>query len=399
VGNAIKFTEEGGVKVQLRLVDSPATQRADGGQLTIDVIDSGIGMKPDALAKNFDPFSQADNSITRRFGGTGLGLSISKRLAEAMGGEVTVQSDYGHGSTFTVLIATGSLEDIVMVDAETLEAQRSEVAQQGETAIDLPPCKILVADDSPANRKLIHLVLERAGATVTLAENGQQALEHATQQTFDIIFMDMQMPVMDGYTATRHLRDQGYDLPIIALTADDMRGSEEKCRQAGCSGFMTKPIDMDKLIGTIAGLLGHVPSKKSAEPAAHPARGPLLLPPHSPADGTNRAEQPAENQGSLAAGDAAPLVSSLPTDDPEFAEIVVEFVDRLCEKMDEMDRAWQEGDVEDGALDEGIWRHSRTGGGHRTGPPAETLAKQGPTDRIPASLAELRRMSGRVVAN
>ena len=218
-----------------------------------------MGMTEEAQAKIFDPFVQADNSVTRNYGGTGLGLAISLRFAEALGGHLTVQSELGHGSTFSLTIPTGSLCDVPLLNAQQGEQKLKQQAASVRTTeqVRLPPGRMLLVDDGEFNRKLIQVILNRAGLEVTEAENGQQAVDLANAEHFDVILMDMQMPVMDGYSATRTLRSQGHALPIIALTANAMSGDEELCRAAGCSGFVTKPVDMDELILVLSEQLGH----------------------------------------------------------------------------------------------------------------------------------------------
>ena len=268
VGNAIKFTEQGGVSVISRI-----TNENGKPQLAIDVTDTGIGISESAIKSIFDPFSQADTSITRRFGGTGLGLAISLQLAEAMGGEVTVSSTPGEGSTFTVTIDTGSLDGIQLLSAAEAQAASERVEPETQEVRTLPPGKVLVADDGEANLKLLKLVLGRAGMTVVTVENGLLAVEAARAEEFDIVLMDMQMPVMDGYTATATLREEGFTLPIVALTANVMQTDETKCRDAGCSGFLPKPIDMDDLftivaeqMGVEAGTVAQPPKPDNEEP-------------------------------------------------------------------------------------------------------------------------------------
>jgi len=248
VGNAIKFTETGGVKIVIRLLAN-----SEKPQLAIDVIDSGIGISPEGLGKIFNPFVQADSSVTRRFGGTGLGLTISRRFAVALGGELTVASALGRGSTFTVTLDTGPLDGIRLLDAP--EARTSSARSGSRTAKDLPklpPARVLVADDGEENRQLITVILTRAGVQVKNADNGEVAVRMATSQPFDLILMDMQMPVLDGYAATTRLRQQGLTIPIVALTANAMKGDEEKCRAAGCSAFVAKPVDIDELMRCLA---------------------------------------------------------------------------------------------------------------------------------------------------
>ncbi len=252
LGNAIKFTEAGGVKIVARLLNDSAKP-----QLAIDVIDTGIGISADGLGKIFNPFVQADSTVTRRFGGTGLGLTISRRFASAMGGELTVASEMGKGSTFTVTLDTGPLEGIRLLDAPGAQTTAPRSGDPSSKELPkLPPARILVADDGEANRQLITVILTRAGVQVENAENGDVAVRMATSQAFDLILMDMQMPVMDGYAATTRLRQMGLSIPIVALTANAMKGDQEKCTAAGCSAFLAKPVDIDDLMRCLAEQLG-----------------------------------------------------------------------------------------------------------------------------------------------
>jgi signal transduction histidine kinase/ActR/RegA family two-component response regulator len=248
VGNAIKFTQQGGVTI-----DASIETHGENSLLKFVVTDTGIGIADDKLAAIFDPFVQADSSVTRRFGGTGLGLAISRSIAEALGGDLTVSSQSGVGSKFTATVATGGL--VTKRVAETASNKPvSDITSGGSAGYDLTGVRVLVVDDGATNRKLIHLLLERRGAQVSMAENGAIALLAATEHEFDIILMDMQMPVMDGYTATAELRRRGFGAPIVALTANAMKGDREKCEQAGCSDYLSKPIDGDTLIAKVAQL-------------------------------------------------------------------------------------------------------------------------------------------------
>jgi signal transduction histidine kinase len=258
IGNAIKFTETGSVRVVTRLVQSTTKPSS----IRFDVIDTGIGMTPKQAAKLFQPFTQADASTARKYGGTGLGLTISKRLAEMFGGDITISSRLGKGSTFSVTVETGPLNNVPMLEnvTETMAERRQEVTATPAPATRLD-CRILLAEDGPDNQRLIAFVLKKAGADVTLAENGLIARDKALAAQdagtpFNVILMDMQMPVMDGYTATRELRDADYRGPIVALTANAMAGDEEKCREAGCDRYATKPIDRVSLLGMIAQFSG-----------------------------------------------------------------------------------------------------------------------------------------------
>ncbi|WP_339733497.1 PAS domain S-box protein [uncultured Gimesia sp.] len=255
VGNAIKFTETGTIEIVVRLLNS----KGDEPKLQLDVIDSGIGIPEEKIEKLFSPFTQADGSTTREFGGTGLGLTISKRLVELLGGMVSVSSKTGEGSTFTVTIATGPLGNVKMVQSSTESILEED---SPETVVDnsvtpLQNYRILYAEDGPDNQRLISFILKKAGAEVTVVENGQIAVDAAAKAVaeddpFDVILMDMQMPVLDGYAATRRLRNIKYSKPIIALTAHAMSTDQQKCLDAGCDDYATKPINRKKLIQTIA---------------------------------------------------------------------------------------------------------------------------------------------------
>ena len=262
IGNAIKFTEVGGVRLVTQFADD-----ADDPALQFDVIDTGRGMTEEQKAKLFQPFTQVDNSTTRQFGGTGLGLTISKRFAEMLGGDITVAAtEMGVGSTFRVTVATGPLDGVKMIDdpmsATTVDTEEAAgfnphgAAQAEACGSSKLDCRILLAEDSPDIQRLIAFFLKKAGADVTVTENGKFALDATlvardVGNPFDVILMDMQMPVMDGYEAVRHLRRKGYTGPIIALTAHAMADDREKCIKAGCDDYATKPIDRKKLIATI----------------------------------------------------------------------------------------------------------------------------------------------------
>lgn len=261
VGNAIKFTEVGEVRLSSRIVDANSNEP----QLRFDVIDSGIGIAQDKITNLFQPFSQADTSTTRNFGGTGLGLAISQRLARKLGGDVAVTSCPGKGSTFALTVSTGNLDWVNFVEGPCLvrpEPDTTDPKPLSEIRID---ARVLLAEDGIDNQRLISFVLKKAGAKVVVAENGEVAYklalaEQAQGNAFDVILMDMQMPVMDGYQATRSLRDSGYTRPIIALTAHAMNDDRAKCINAGCDDYSTKPIDRKALLALIAKYQAQTPS-------------------------------------------------------------------------------------------------------------------------------------------
>ena len=264
VGNAIKFTDEGGVRVGIAMED--ADDRA--ARLRIQVSDTGIGMSAAQLDRLFRPFTQAELSTTRRFGGTGLGLAISKRLAEALGGALQAQSVEGQGSSFTLNIDPGVLTGVRMLQSleGTTLATETRAASSQEAQL---PARVLLAEDGCDNQRLISVILRRAGMSVDIAENGRIACQMALQAaadgaSYDAILMDMQMPEMDGCEATRELRRRGFSRPIIALTANVMKQDRERCMDAGCSDFTTKPIDRLALIETVRRHILRVPTQSEA---------------------------------------------------------------------------------------------------------------------------------------
>ncbi len=250
-GNAIKFTEHGGITVRLELL---AATPASGPMLAFDVVDTGIGLAPEEQTRIFEAFAQGDASLTRRHGGTGLGLTISRALARLLGGELTVESTPGRGSTFRATVSTGPLEGVRMLDVpEALEVQAQRPAVEVERPPERLTGRVLVAEDGADNQALISLVLRRAGLELELAADGQSAYESVVAaeergEPFDLVVMDMQMPLMTGYEATAALRRDGFDLPILALTAQAMAGDREKCLAAGCNEYLSKPIDRERLV-------------------------------------------------------------------------------------------------------------------------------------------------------
>ncbi|MCB9879258.1 MAG: response regulator [Planctomycetes bacterium] len=236
VGNAVKFTERGTVEV---VMDHDAIAE----QLIIDVRDTGIGMTAEQLTRVFQPFEQADVSTTRRFGGTGLGLAISLQLAQALGGDLVAESELGAGSCFRLTIHAPALRDVTPT---CTAAQLTPTPELG--------ARVLLVEDGRDNQRLIQHLLRRVGCSVEIAENGQQCLDRlrAPDTAFDLVLMDMQMPVMDGLTATRTLRRSGYKLPIVALTANALATDELACQEAGCDAFLSKPIDRALMYRVVA---------------------------------------------------------------------------------------------------------------------------------------------------
>jgi PAS domain S-box-containing protein len=274
VSNAIKFSKPGG-RVSLRIgVCRPQPSRVL--TLVIEVEDRGIGMTPAQIEQLFTPFQQADSSTTRRFGGTGLGLSITRRLTEAMNGEMTVRSLYGQGSCFSVAIPLSSVDEHVawfgVAELERHAAIECKPDQNG----DLPALtgRVLLAEDSLDNQRVIIYHLRRMGLEIDTAENGKLAVEKALTDRFDLILMDMQMPELDGYGATSSLRCAGYLGPIIAFTAHAMKEDREKCLRAGCTDYVTKPVEAGALARTVerylkAPVVGSRVDRDRIEPSAN----------------------------------------------------------------------------------------------------------------------------------
>ncbi|QDT88236.1 ammonium transporter [Gimesia chilikensis] len=253
IGNAIKFTPDGG---QVSVETSCLNPGSPEPLLQFKIIDTGIGMNAEQVAGLYQPFVQADSSTTRKFGGTGLGLAISKRLAKMLGGDLTCQSTPDVGTTFTLQIQIGESESLEYYndpqDALVAAAHKPAPVIAKPVQAANRSCSVLLAEDGEDNQRLISMLLRKEGAAVKLAENGEIAVRYAMHaleqgQPFDVILMDMSMPVLDGYGATQKLREQGYKLPIIALTAHAMNGDREKCIAAGCTDYATKPVNREKL--------------------------------------------------------------------------------------------------------------------------------------------------------
>jgi nitrogen-specific signal transduction histidine kinase/CheY-like chemotaxis protein len=256
ISNALKFTDHGEVRIGVDV-----NQQEGQPILEISVTDTGIGIYQQQLSELFKPFSQTGFSQRRRFGGTGLGLSISKRLAEGMGGAISVESEPGVGSRFTLSLPLSAkqLEKQYSSPALALAPTSSPVVAQ--EALPTIESRILLADDRRDIWRIGKYFLEKAGATVTVVEDGLQAVEETERaardgRPFDLIIMDMQMPVMTGPEAVAELRQAGFDRPIIALTADVMDGEREACIAMGCNDYFPKPINGSGLVKLVAMHLG-----------------------------------------------------------------------------------------------------------------------------------------------
>ncbi len=240
VGNAIKFTSAGKICLRMR-----QEKVADKTFLLFVVTDTGCGIPADAHSKLFEPFVQADSSTTRKYGGTGLGLALSRNLARALGGDLRLtESAPGKGSTFTLTIQLGA-----ELPPEASGAGKNARAPEQSDRLD--GVRVLLAEDNLDNEELITKCLVRAGASVEAAHDGAEAVKLAELRPFDVVLMDIQMPVLDGYEATRRLRAAGLKIPIFALTAHAMVEERQKCAQAGCTDCLTKPLDFAALIKAI----------------------------------------------------------------------------------------------------------------------------------------------------
>jgi PAS domain S-box-containing protein len=381
VGNAIKFTEQGSVTVTCRLMKTPPEPR-----LLIEIADTGIGIPQDKIESIFEPFTQADATVGRRFGGTGLGLSISRKFAQALGGDITVESQLGKGSIFKVTLKTGDLQGVPFLQPEELATVAHGVEAKTQRRWQFPKARVLIVDDGAENRELLRLLLQEAGLMVDEAENGQVGVEKAAAGHYDVILMDVNMPVLDGFAATRKLRQQGLKTSIIALTANAMKGFEEECLDAGYSGYFSKPIDIDRFIEMMAKLLGGQPVEKEIGLGLTPPVG-------SPPDRVVA-------EGESAA--ASPIFSKLPGNSEKFRHLIVRFVARLKEQLQAVEQARLRGQLEEIAA----FAHWLKGAGGTVGfdeftaPAAnlEKLAKEsGSEPEIQQAIAHLTGLAERLV--
>jgi len=275
ISNAIKFTTQGHVHVKVSLHE-------DNGHATLhfDVEDTGIGIPRDRQKAIFESFTQADGSTSRKYGGTGLGLTITRHLAELLGGSLSLTSTPGEGSVFSLVIPTG----VALGEGPLLNQHRGtdpECETSGAAESVTFSGRVLVAEDVEGNQKLMARTLGKFGIDVAIVEDGRQAVREALSQRFDLILMDMQMPTMNGYEATRVLKEQGCETPIVALTANVMKGDDQRCREAGCDGYLAKPLDHRKLLDLLARYLSvhrsHLKHTRDlSTPLAHDSDAPCV---------------------------------------------------------------------------------------------------------------------------
>ena len=298
--NAIKFTAKGGVCIKV-FCD------IEGELLHMEVIDTGIGLTREQISRIFNPFTQADSSTTRKYGGTGLGLHLSKKLAEKLGGDITVESTPGEGSCFKVTIATGTI-DKASLCFSVPEIQSSDIqpilGNKGSEGVKLSG-RVLLTEDNIDNQRLISMYLKKLGADITIANNGKEAIDIVNTKEFDLILMDMQMPIMNGIEATVFLRKKGYSKPIVALTANAMKEEVDACYKAGCDDFIQKPIIQHKFMNVISEYL-------------------------NPATAVNEK--------------SSPIVSTLLADEPDMIDLVERFVARLPDFIEKINFNYEKKD-------------------------------------------------------
>jgi CheY-like chemotaxis protein len=267
LGNAVKFTEHGSVTLRAH-----AGERDGTPMMIIDVIDTGIGISSQQAEQIFDAFTQADSSVTRRFGGTGLGLTLSRKMAHALGGSlVLAKAAPNRGSMFTLEIKQQLHDSSHSFQKEPMATSHENAPAQTVAAQAAPKSyphlggrSVLLADDSPDNAAIVRTYLEKAGVKVALAKDGIEALERVDGENFDLILMDVQMPRLDGLSATRKLRERGVQIPIIALTAHAYPEEVERSFNAGCNEHLTKPISRNALLSSIESVLTQSPRLKES---------------------------------------------------------------------------------------------------------------------------------------
>jgi len=251
INNAIKFTEEGEIIVSIKEKD----KESDLVVVEFCIRDTGIGIKDEQKDKLFEPFNQADTSITRRFGGTGLGLAISKQIVELMGGCIRMESQYGEGSNFCLTLPFKVAEPELIKN--NFRGKTSKILEERLSVIN--GAEILLVEDNRVNQLVASEILKRGGLNVTIANHGAEAVDMLKDKHFDLILMDLQMPVLNGYKATEEIRKTAClsELPIIAMTADAMNDIKDKCMSAGMNGYISKPIDINLLGNELLRWISH----------------------------------------------------------------------------------------------------------------------------------------------
>jgi len=345
--NAVKFTDRGEVRIEAGVV----SQDTEAVLLRVLVSDTGIGMSDDQLRRLFSEFTQADASTTRRYGGTGLGLTIARRLVDLMGGRISVESRPGAGSTFTVEVP------LTRPNAEQVRRYTRPAAPTETDTARLQGRRVLLVEDNEVNRQVARELLEAVGLDVTEAADGAQALRQARAATFDVVLMDVQMPKVDGYTATGLIREQSglTDLPILALTAHALPGEREKSLRAGMNEHLAKPLDPDALYRT---LLNWMPAEPAAGDAAAPPETSAKSLAAAPAHDAAPTAAPARAPTPLQPGESLLLASSLPGIDLDaglravagrealYLRMAARFLARYAEGMAEVRAMLERGEIE-----------------------------------------------------
>ncbi len=330
LGNAVKFTPRGGVAVRIR------REREDGDRvrLAMEVADTGIGIPPERREHLFRPFSQGDGSTSRRYGGTGLGLAISRELARIMGGDIEVESEVGRGSTFRAVLEVEKVPPIPGRDGGSAgAAQGRPRSPDGAAARKETPAPILLVEDQPANQKVAQGILKRFGYAVDVAGDGRTAVEALGRKAYDLVLMDVSMPEMDGFEATRAIRDPESSvidpgIPIIAMTAHALKGDRERCLAAGMDDYIAKPIQPDELLAAV----------RRCRPVAD---GP-------PASAPTEGDPPGRGE---AVFDRKSLLARLGADEDLFREVVRLFLDQAPVQLENLRRSLAEENMERAALE------------------------------------------------
>jgi signal transduction histidine kinase/CheY-like chemotaxis protein/HPt (histidine-containing phosphotransfer) domain-containing protein len=312
-GNAVKFTPSGSITVCLGF-------DASSRQMLFSVTDTGIGMTRDQVEHVFAPFHQADKTTSRYYGGTGLGLSISKQLAKNLGGDITCHSEVGKGTRFTLSIAANETGDLQWI--EEVDTQAENCAQSASSVATPTLCgRVLLAEDMPDIQTLITLLMKKAGLDVKAVDNGADALQQASRGRYDLVVMDMQMPVMDGVEAIQQLRQSGFDQPIVALTANATQEDKNRCIQAGADNYVTKPVDVAIFYNILSQYLPEQP-QQSATPSEHTPHEATLI------------EAPPREESTRAAD-----ITAL---DEEMQHMINSFINRLPDTVQEITTYYRE---------------------------------------------------------
>ncbi len=327
VGNSIKFTQKGSVKVCVSCSQEEEV-------ISFQIVDTGIGISEEKRQQLFHAFVQGDTEVTRKFGGTGLGLTISLQLAEMLGGSIEVNSILGMGSSFKAMIKTGPLKNARFLTQVELENVKSINVDDDNIRIEQLSGRILVAEDNPDNQKLLEFYLNKSGVKYLTVSNGQEALRHALDEEFDLVLLDMQMPVMDGYVAAKKLRDRGFVKPIIGLTANNLEAEIKKSIDAGCDKVLSKPYNWNSLFSLLKEYIGakgtnqHVVVLKPASDIEMRTSGIEL---ESGQDGWSNSgdkNTTTEPPPVLSASDS-PILSQMYDDNTDFRPLIIEFLEGL----------------------------------------------------------------------